>query len=326
VTGRRLLFAPDRSVEVEEFEVPEPGPGQILVTVTRSHVSAGTELRSFFAGGGDDRVPLGYEAVGRVAAVGPDVADYAEGDRVLTYGHHASHWLVDRNDASVVGLRRFIAPIPDGVSDDAAGFAIHGDVALHAVRRSGVELDEPTAVFGLGMIGQLTVRLAHVAGAGPIVAFDPNPLRRERALAGGAASAAVSLRELTGGESPRTIFLCAPAAQLLAEAAEAAADRGTIIVVGIPTEVSSLSMRPVIEKELTIRGVFETGLVQPHWYWPWSPERNRLTCLRLMAAGELRVDDLVTHVVPPEGVEAALDMILDRRRSGEWLGVVVSWA
>ena len=39
-------------MEVERYEVPEPGPGQLVVAVTRTHISAGTELRRFLAGPG----------------------------------------------------------------------------------------------------------------------------------------------------------------------------------------------------------------------------------------------------------------------------------
>lgn len=46
-TGLRLVFRSDRRVELEEYEAPETGPGQILVRVARSQVSAGTELNFF---------------------------------------------------------------------------------------------------------------------------------------------------------------------------------------------------------------------------------------------------------------------------------------
>ena len=45
--GRRLMRVEGKRVEIEEFEVPEPGPGQVLVRVNRSQVSAGTETKPF---------------------------------------------------------------------------------------------------------------------------------------------------------------------------------------------------------------------------------------------------------------------------------------
>ena len=46
-TGVRLVFRSDRRVETETYAVPEPEPGQVLVRVARSHVSAGTEMNFF---------------------------------------------------------------------------------------------------------------------------------------------------------------------------------------------------------------------------------------------------------------------------------------
>ena len=100
-TGVRLVFRSDLRVEVERFAVPEPGARQVLVRVARSQVSAGSEMNFYRLNPPDGplrRTPLGYMTVGRVERVGPGVAEFAPGDRVLTCGHHASHWLVDLTD------------------------------------------------------------------------------------------------------------------------------------------------------------------------------------------------------------------------------------
>ncbi|MGN6672770.1 MAG: alcohol dehydrogenase catalytic domain-containing protein, partial [Thermomicrobiales bacterium] len=101
ITGRQLVFQSDRTVTVEEYPIPAPGTRQILVEVTRSCVSAGTEMNFFRdhpEAGPLQRATLGYMTVGRVAEVGADAGDYTPGDRVLTCGHHCSHWLVDLDD------------------------------------------------------------------------------------------------------------------------------------------------------------------------------------------------------------------------------------
>ena len=45
--GRRLVQVGGNRVEIEEFDVPEPGPGEVLVRVTRSQISAGSERSGF---------------------------------------------------------------------------------------------------------------------------------------------------------------------------------------------------------------------------------------------------------------------------------------
>ena len=85
--GRRLTVIGGQMVIVESFDVPEPGPGQVLVRVSRSQVSAGSERRRFRGGVERDpnlplgylETPLGYTTVGRVEAVGSGVDDFPGG-------------------------------------------------------------------------------------------------------------------------------------------------------------------------------------------------------------------------------------------------------
>src|SRR5262245_34630676 len=93
--GRRLVFGGESMVEIEPFPVPEPGPGQVLVRVSRSQISAGSEKNGLVASSRPDaRRPMGYTTVGRVQSVGAGVEEFQPGDRVLAFGNHGSHWLV----------------------------------------------------------------------------------------------------------------------------------------------------------------------------------------------------------------------------------------
>ena len=99
-TGQRIVLETTGKIRIESFELPRPGPRDILVRTRLTQVSAGTEVnairarRSGAALGEVADLPLGYTSVGTVEAVGPDVMGFAPGDRVLGDGPHASHWLV----------------------------------------------------------------------------------------------------------------------------------------------------------------------------------------------------------------------------------------
>ena len=173
--GRRLV-AVGGQVEIEPFKVPEPGPGQVLVRVARSQVSAGSERNALIAQDGERR-PLGYTLVGTVLACGPGVDDCRVHDRVLAFGNHGSHWLTGQ--AGLSELRGSVQPIEHGaaeLSDEQATFAVLGDVALLGIRRAELQIDESVAIFGQGVVGQLTTALCRIAGAHPVIAVDLDAL------------------------------------------------------------------------------------------------------------------------------------------------------
>jgi L-iditol 2-dehydrogenase len=332
VYGQRLIFRPGWRVDLEDFEVPAPGPGQLLLKVTRSQVSAGSELNGLRAldRAGAGARPSGYTTVGRVLAVGPGVEGFREGDRVLAFGHHASHVLTDLNDPE--SWRSYPEHIPDGVSDEEACFAVLGDVALHGVRRAALQLDESVAVFGAGVVGQLTVQFARLSGAHPIVAVDLLASRLEVARGGGAthtvdASAGNEVAGVfaaTGGRGAEAVFHCSANPQLLQTTLEAAAPRGTVVLTGSAPGTAEIGLQvELLRRELTVVGVYETGLLVPHAYWPWTRRRNRAACFRLIASGELRVGPLLSHVVPPSRAEELYRLIAE---GGEgWMSVVFAW-
>ncbi len=184
--GQRLVFRPGMRVDVEGFDVPEPGPQQFVLRVLRSQISAGSEMNGLRAldRAGEGTRTSGYTTVGVVERAGPGVAGFREGDRVLAFGNHASHVLVDVSDRTE--WRSFPDRLPDGVSDDQACFGTLGDVALHGVRRAQLQIDESVAVLGAGVVGQLTIQFARLSGAFPVIAVDLSAPRLALARRNGA--------------------------------------------------------------------------------------------------------------------------------------------
>jgi NADPH:quinone reductase-like Zn-dependent oxidoreductase len=96
-----IVFVNGRA-ELEVFEIRQPGPGELLVENTVTHVSAGSEVNGLRRSGLDRGVPPsglsarpGYAGVGTVRRVGDGVRAFHPGDRVLTMTRHASHWIVE---------------------------------------------------------------------------------------------------------------------------------------------------------------------------------------------------------------------------------------
>ncbi len=278
-----------------------------------------SEVRAKFS----EYAVLGYSGAGTVVAKHPTVKDLEVGARVAYGGEgtgHAETILVGRNLA---------ARVPDAVSFEHASFATLGSIAMNAVRTSGVGLGETAVVIGLGLVGQLVAQLARLQGA-VVIATD---LRAERvALARelgadhvvepGGASAADAVASLTGGRGADCVFIAAAAksAAPCRLALELARDRGRIVVVGAVE--MSFPWHEMYMKEIQLfmsraygPGSYDAayerqGVDYPVSYVRWTENRNMEEFLRLLDAGRLRLDPLVTHRFALEEAPRAYETIM----------------
>jgi putative PIG3 family NAD(P)H quinone oxidoreductase len=141
-----------------------PGPGEVVIAMAATAVNrADTMQRQGFyppPPGASD--VLGLECSGTVGAVGPDVADWAEGDEVcalLAGGGYAEQVLVP------VGQ---VMPVPAGVDLVRAGALpeVACTVWSNVFMIAGLQPDETLLVHGgAGGIGTFAIQLAHALGA-----------------------------------------------------------------------------------------------------------------------------------------------------------------
>lgn len=179
--ARAIVFRAPGAVGLEEFELREPGPGEVLVQAHHTCVSPGTELRCL-AGKQPDPAPWpfipGYAMAGRVISAGkgvslsPGAMVYLNGTAdggwlARMWGGHASH-AVAPADACI--------PVPDGLSTLEASFAHLAAIAYHGCVVSGASAGDSVAVIGLGILGQLCARMYALLGC-RVVACDRNPSR-----------------------------------------------------------------------------------------------------------------------------------------------------
>lgn len=354
--GKRLVIDATGSVSVEAFAVPVPGPGQILVRTKVTQVSAGSEInmvRHRRHATADQRATiapsgLGYTAVGEVAAVGAGVTDFVPGDRVLCNGNHASHWLITpaaKLDEASIPQQYYIERVPAGVSDVAACFAILGDIALHGVRLAQLQIGESVAIHGLGVVGLLALQLCRLSGAHPLIGVDLVASRMAQAKALGAdhlvdaqaEDVVAQIRGLTQipfrwrgalpglepGAGAEVQLHCTSYIGNYPTLIRAAADRGRIILVGATSGSVAIESQELFRREITLRGSYQTGMIDPYPYWPWSRARNRQIMLNLIAREQIEVASLVSHLVPHTEAPALYELMA---QGGEgWLSVFFTW-
>jgi threonine dehydrogenase-like Zn-dependent dehydrogenase len=336
--GRRWVVPGERATRLERFEVEAPGPGEVRLRTEASLVSAGTELAIFTGihqglANPDVSWPkypqaMGYMAVARVDAVGPDVTGFRDGERLLTSTGHASHSTVD---AELLARRAW--RLPDSAPAHHLVFARMAKTAVTALCRAEVTLAQRVAVVGLGVIGQVTLRLFEAAGAWPIVGVDPVAMRREAAVRGGAVAgidpngedAPARVRELIGDGADIVVDATGWAAALPG-AMRLARDGGIVVVLGSPRgrapDVDFYS--DLHRRSLRVIGAHDSGVgAEVLERFTWTNDRVVPALVDWFARGKVPVDDLITHHVSWEALPQMYEGLLtDMERH---LGVVLDW-
>jgi threonine dehydrogenase-like Zn-dependent dehydrogenase len=353
VIGKRAVLLGNGHVKIEEYEVPKPSPEQVLVRIHVTQVSAGSEVNMIRQrrGGPSGNFPqagLGYTALGTVAEVGSEVAGWKVGERVLCGGNHGTHWLVTPRLANLpeaVPQQFMLERLPDDLDDATAAFCVLGDIALHGIRRAQIQIGESVAVHGQGVIGLLAVQLARISGAHPVIGLDTVAARLELAQKLGAShtvnvaeqDAVAAIRDLT--KSPFRFKGALPGlppdagadVQIHATSyignyptmLKAAADRGRIVLIGATAGQVTIESHELLRRELKVMGSYETGVGEPHPYWPWSRPRNHVVIWDLIRRGALQVDPLISHLVD---YREAPELYEQMAKGDEgWLGVMFKW-
>jgi predicted dehydrogenase/threonine dehydrogenase-like Zn-dependent dehydrogenase len=287
----------------------------------------------------DALTPLGYSSAGMVMRVGAGVEGIATGDRVACGGGgFATH-------AEVIAVpRNLVAAVPDGVPLDSAAYATVGAIALHGVRRAEAQLGERVGVIGLGLVGQLAVRILAAAGC-TVIGIDLDPDAVELAAAGGARAferdrdgLESSVLHATDGLGLDSVLVCAAATSPdpVRLASELARERGRVVIVGdVPIEADRALF---YEKELELRlsrsygpGRYdreyeERGRDLPPAYVRWTEQRNMQAFLDLVASGAVDPSPLTTHRFPVEQAERAYALLTENQGDERPFGILLEYA
>lgn len=180
---------------IEDVPAPKVESGTVLVAVSHSCISVGTELSGIKSGAKPlwkkaleqpDKVkqvitmaltdgvaktrnlvesalaaelPTGYSLAGTVIEVGDGIHDLRSGDRVACAGAQCAH------HAEVVRVpRNLVVSVPKDLGFAEASTVTLGAIAMQGVRRLQPTLGESFVVIGLGILGQLTVQFLKTNG------------------------------------------------------------------------------------------------------------------------------------------------------------------
>ncbi len=285
----------------------------------------------------DEPLPLGYSSVGRVIAKGIKAQGFEIGDLVACAGLTAGHAEVNYVPVNlVVKLPR------DFERTELASFVALGSIAMQGIRQAGVTFGDSVAVIGLGLVGQLAVRILHSAGC-RVIGIDINPATEQDAegflsafIKSDDPSAAEKIRHFTVNGCDAVIITAATESnQPIEMAAEIARDRATISMVGVTG--MDIPRRPFYEKELTFKlsrsygpGRYDSnyedkGIDYPVGYVKWTEKRNMEEFIRLISEKKISLENLVTHTFEIDNAKDAYALITENPDNEKYIGVILRY-
>ncbi|MCA1621614.1 MAG: zinc-binding alcohol dehydrogenase [Acidobacteria bacterium] len=224
-------------------------------------------------------------------------------------------------------------PIPDEVPDEDATFGTLSEVVMNGLRRGQLTWGESVAVVGLGLLGQLCVRLCALAGARTVYGIELSPRRLGWmpggepycALSGPAGEFKDTILERNKGRLLDVVFELTSAPDAIPGQLTLLRPQGRFVILSSPRGATLFDFHDLCNRQsFTIVGAH--GFSHPpaeSFNNPWTGRRHGELFLDLLAAGRLTVGELISHRIPHGRAPEAYELLASRRE--EAMGVVLEW-
>lgn len=350
-----------RKGEVFSEELPKPfeSDNTVLIEVMYSSISTGTEISSIISSkkgliksalekpekvikylnkiktSGISKVlkeikefnemgiPTGYSVAGRILAVGKNIKNFSIGEFVAAagggYAFHAEFVEVPEN---------LVVKIPQDMNLSYASTVAIGSIALHGVRRAAMQLGEFVVVYGVGLIGLITVQILNRAGI-RVIAIDLENKKLDLAKEYGAEltinnnqeNVIEKVKSYTGGKgTDAVIFTAATSDSLpLSNSFKMTRKKGKVVLVGVAG--LNINREDMYENEIDFiistsygpgrydKEYEEKGKDYPYAYVRWTENRNMVEYCRLVYNNIINLEKLISKIFPIEKVTEAFNFI-----------------
>ena len=325
-------------LRVEDFVNPPMGPNDVEVRISNGGI-CGSDLHYYHDGGFGtvrvrEKMALGHEIAGVVAAIGAKVTAGQVGDKVAVNPSlpcnvckyclegKPRHCLDMRFFGSAMrfphvqgGFREMLVcsevqavKLPAGMALERAAFAEPLSVCLHAANQAGQLQGRRVLVTGTGPIGALCIMVARQAGAREIVTTDLSdaPLAIARKVGADLAinvrNDADRLSKFSADKGYFDVVLeCSGSGPALASAIAVARPGAVVVQVGIGGDIA-VPLNVLVAKEIQLRGTFRFDAE-----FDWAVD--------FLASGAIDVAPLLTEIVPMGDAVRAFDLASDRSRA-----------
>ena len=307
------------NVVVEEADVPQIGPREVLVRIHRSLISRGSEIGGRYRKEtAVDPQIMGYSAAGIVEAIGKAVDNIAVGDRAMVVAPHAEYGVgkMDWLDGAAC------TKLPDAVSFEHATFIPLATSSVGWARSACIKDGDTVVILGQGLVGLLCLQTVRELKPGKVIAVDALDMRCALAAKLGAdvvvnvskQDPVKAVREATGGKGADVVMDCVggPAGvKSFAQAQDMVRGGGVIQVVGLYQESPLPLDAGKIQGKLIVGGI----------RCPEKRTEMLKAAVAMMLDGRIRVADMITHRFSLDDAPDAFKLLHDRL--SEAIGVIL---
>lgn len=375
----KQVFKSNLGIVVTNVPIPPLGDKQVLVRVVNSLISTGTEtssmkranlsfaqkvhknrnnlvkLSNYFRDNGLNAAKLkvagklsppkelnklhnlGYSVSGLIVEVGKSVNGLKIGDRVACAGSgfavHAEYVAVPTN---------LVALMPENVEFSQAAFTTVGCIALHGLRRAGLQVGDTVVIVGLGLLGLLGVQLAKASGL-KVIGIDLLAEKLDLATQLGAdhifnAADPDLVKRINNctdgiGADAAVVYAATKSSSVVNLAMQYCRRKARVVIVGDVT--LNIQREHMYEKEIDVLmstsygpGRYDDqyelgGIDYPIAYVKWTENRNMQSFLHMLGKGLISVEQLISKEFPVEEAKKAFDFLVGNANTG--IGVLLKY-
>ncbi|MBU1932061.1 zinc-binding dehydrogenase [Patescibacteria group bacterium] len=331
-----ILVESHKSLVVAEIELPEQlDYGQVLVKIHYSGI-CGAQINEIGAAKGPDKfLPhlLGHEGSATVLEIGPGVKSVKPADTVVMHWRPSagiqaepasyvwggqkvnSGWVTTFSEYSIVSENRLTVIPADFNLKLATLFGCALTTAMGVINNDAhVKVGQSVVVFGVGGVGLNIVQAADMVSAYPIIGIDIIDLKLDMAKRFGADHVFNSketddlgsaIRKIVGPAGADVVIETTGNPRVIEQAYNLTHPDGKTILVGVPKKGANVSIYTLpIHFNKVLKGS-HGGSCVPHVDIP--------RYIRLIKAGKLKLDGLITHEFKLDDINKAIDLV----KSGE---------
>jgi D-arabinose 1-dehydrogenase-like Zn-dependent alcohol dehydrogenase len=308
------IHVPTRKFEVKEIPTPTPGDKEIRIKVGAAgvclsdvHFLDGTLSPGYLNG---NEVTLGHEVAGTIDLIGAAVHGFEVGERVLVIAGERN----EKNQITTLGFDydggyaeyvitrpSLLVKIPDDLPFEEAAIIPDAVSTPWAAISSTAKMQagETAAVFGVGGLGIHAVQLLKMIGCSKVIAIDPRPEARKKALEIGADFAFdPSDEELKKHRGLNAAFDFAGVTPVRKQALSLLGEQGRLVIVGIANEPIT------IPNDMAF--TYMRTQVLGHY---GSEAHHTKELVEFVRAGKLNLKNSVSEVMPLDQAAGALEKL-----------------